>query len=79
MPIGDWMEDPELNKIGELFKRVVNSEIPDTASRAIEDGLGWSSLEVNVLGAKAQGSLGSLMYFPLYIVTGQKPASRKAT
>jgi hypothetical protein len=80
MPIGKWMEDPELKEIGRLFELVVKSAIPDIAIRAIEEGLeDWSSREVTVLGAQAKGSLGSPMYFPLHIVTGQKPASWKAT
>lgn len=77
MPIGKWMEDRELKEIGSLFETVVRSAIPDIAMRAIEDGLDWSPREVTVLGAKASLSLPSPMYFPLYIVTGQKPASGK--
>jgi hypothetical protein len=73
MPIGDWMQDPELKEIGRLFELVVKSAIPDIAMRAIEEGLHWSSREVTILGARAR-SLGLPMYFPLYIITGQKPA-----
>jgi hypothetical protein len=79
MPIGEWMEDRELKEIGSLFETVVKSAIPDIAMRAIEEGLDWSEREVTVLGAKASLSFPSPMYFPLYIVTGQKPASGKAT
>lgn len=76
MPIGEWMEDPELKKIGKLFEHVVKSAVPDIAMRAIGEGLdGWSWQEVTVLGAQAKQSLGSPMYFPLHIVTGQKPAT----
>jgi len=59
MPIGDWMEDPELKAIGKLFKRVVKSAIPDIAMRTIQEGLGWSWEEVTVLGARAKMSLSS--------------------
>ena len=73
MPIGKWMEDGELKEIGCLFEAVVRSAIPGIAIRAIDEGLDWSSREVTVLGARARQSFPSPIYFPLYIVTGQKP------
>ena len=67
------MEDPKLKEIGEQFQLVLNSAIPHMAARAVEEGLDYSML--TILAAQAKQSLGSPMYFPLYIVTGQKPAS----
>jgi hypothetical protein len=77
MPIGEWMDDRELKEIGSLFEAVVKSAIPDIAVRAIDEELDWSSHEVTVLGATARQSFPSPMYFPLYIVTGQKPSMVK--
>ena len=74
MPIGDWMEDGELKEIGHLYEDVMRSSIPGTAMRAIIENMDWSWLEVTVLGALAKhNSFPTSMYFPLHIVTGQKP------
>ena len=65
------MEDLKLQEIGEQFQLVLNSAIPHLAERAVEEGL--DDLMLMILAAQAKQSLDSRMYFPLYIVTGQKP------
>jgi hypothetical protein len=76
MPIGGWPEDPELKKIGEVFRLVMEDAIPEVGMRAIQESLDWSWEQMMVLGAKAKQSLDLPVqtYFPLHIVIGQKPA-----
>jgi hypothetical protein len=76
LPLGVWPKDKLLKRAG-LYWRVANSDgLRNICSRVFTRGLGWTIEAIDVYLVEVRKSLHDTskhVYFPLYIVVGQKP------
>ncbi|OJJ46515.1 hypothetical protein ASPZODRAFT_25608 [Penicilliopsis zonata CBS 506.65] len=76
VPISPWPADPKKKEIGRYFQVQQQQGISSYVPGLLTNVLGWSSLEVAVLLAKANSELLDLsvhQYGKLYVVYGRKP------
>lgn len=76
IPLGVWPRNKMLKRAGLYLRVAISDGLRNISSRVFTHGLGWSIEAVDVYLINVRKSLHDAskhVYFPLYIVVGQKP------
>jgi hypothetical protein len=76
IPLGIWPKDKLFKRAGLYWRVAISDGLRNISSRVFTRGLGWSMEAVDVYLVEVRKSLhdhSKHVYFPLYIVLGQKP------
>jgi hypothetical protein len=76
LPLGFWPRDRLLKRAGLYWRVAISDGLRNICSRVFTRGLGWTMEAIDVYLVEVRKSLHDAskhVYFPLYIVVGQKP------
>jgi len=76
LPLGVWPRDKLLKRVGLYWRVAISDGLRNICSRVFTRGLGWNMEAIDVYLVEVRKSLHDAskhVYFPLYIVVGQKP------
>ncbi|KAF4624581.1 hypothetical protein G7Y89_g13588 [Cudoniella acicularis] len=76
LPLGTWPKDKVLKRTGLYWRVNISDGLRNICSRVFTRGLGWKMEAIDVYLIEVRKSLHDAskhVYFPLYIVVGQKP------
>jgi hypothetical protein len=76
LPLGIWPRDKLLKRAGLYWRVAISDGLRNICSRVFTRGLGWTMEAIDVYLVEVRKSLHDAskhVYFPLYIVVGQKP------
>jgi hypothetical protein len=76
LPLGVWPQDKMLKRGGRFRRVAISDGLRNICSRVFTRWLGWTVEQIEVYLVEVRKSLhdsSKHVYFPLYIVFGQKP------